>query len=164
MRRPVIGPDLLREDRSDAELPGRLECEDHAAGRWSCDQVDERLTVTALAMCREERAQLAGRDWILEDLELLDVGVAVPTALEAEVAVPESARGAEERLGPGGDRLAGRGVERRSNGGHAPSLRGRRRRSGRVVRGRTAHQGRYSTPLTDGIPDFAGRAVPIRSR
>ena len=77
------------------------------------------LAVAAAPVGREERAQLARRGRILEDRELLDVGVAVTAALEQEVAVAERAGAPEQRLGPGRDRVAGGGVEGRSNGGHA---------------------------------------------
>ena len=63
--------------------------------------------------CGEEPAQLAGRGRILEDLELLDVGVAVAAALEQEVALAERPRAAEQRLGPQRDGVPQRGVERR---------------------------------------------------
>ena len=78
-----------------------LEGEDDPAGRRTGDEVDERRSPSRpRPCCREEAAQLARRGRILEDLELLDVGVAVAPALEQEVALAEGARLAEQRLGP----------------------------------------------------------------
>ena len=47
---------------------------------------------------------------MLEDLELLEVAVPVPAALEPEVPVAERAGGAEERLDAGADRGASGGI------------------------------------------------------
>ena len=77
------------------------------------------------AVRREEAAQLARRGRILEDLELLDVGVAVATALEQEVALAERAGAAEQRLGPLSATACRRAASSAgSNGGHSRSLRG----------------------------------------
>ena len=95
LSRPVVGADLLGEDRPDAKLAGGLEGEDDPAGRGSGDEVDEEVSPSpSAAVGREEAAQLAGRGRILEDLELLDVRVAVATALEEEMALAERARAA----------------------------------------------------------------------
>ncbi len=96
-------------------------------------------------MGREVAAQLARRDRILEDLELLDVGVAVAAALEQEVALAERPGTPEQRLGPERDGVAQGRVECRSDGGHSSKS--------------TAY-GRYSTPFDDGRSGLAweGRA------
>ena len=83
-------------------------------------------------MGREEPAQLARRDRILEDLELLDVRVAMAAALEEEMAFTECAGAAEQGLGPESDRVPQRLVKRRSDGGHAASLRGLGAKGSRV--------------------------------
>ena len=87
-----------REDRAGAELAARLEREDHAAGRRSRDEVDV-VAPSSPGARRPERAQLARRRRVLEDLELLEVGVGVAAALEGEVAVAQGAARAEQRLG-----------------------------------------------------------------
>ena len=51
------------------------------------DQVDQNSPLATAAVVDEVRAQLARRDRILEDLELLDVRVAVSAALEQEMAL-----------------------------------------------------------------------------
>jgi hypothetical protein len=81
---------------------------------------------------REVAAQLTRRGRVLEDLELLDVGVTVASALEQEMALTERAGAAEQRLGPQGDRVAQGGVECRLHGGHWLSLRGVGREGRRV--------------------------------
>ena len=97
---------FLGEDAADAELPGRLEREDHAAGRWAGDEVHHRRAVRVAVAGRPEAAQLARGGRILQDEELLQVALGVLAALEQEVAFLERARTAEELLGPGGDRPA----------------------------------------------------------
>ena len=92
-------PDLLGEDRPKAELAGGLEGEDDAAGRRAGDHVDHRLAVAAADAGGPQAAQLAGRSGVLEDLELLDVGVAVAAALEQEMALAEGAGLPEDALG-----------------------------------------------------------------
>ena len=127
--RPVVVADLLGEEAADAELARRLEGQDDPAGRRAGDQVDESARRRARGRAsREEAAQLARRGRILEDLELLDVGVAVAAALEQEMALAERARAPEQRLGAERDGVAQRLVERRSDGGHGPeSTRAERR-------------------------------------
>ena len=109
-KRAIVAADLLGEDAADAELAGRLEGEDDAAGGRSGDEIDQQLTVSGAAVGGQERAQLARRRRILEDLELLDVGVAVASALEQEVPVAERSGLPEQRLGPDRDGLSDGGV------------------------------------------------------
>ena len=76
--------------------------------------------IAAAAVRREEPAQLARRGRILEDLELLDVGVAVAPALEQEVALAERPGAAEQRLGPERDGV--RAGRRRARVGRSSSV------------------------------------------
>ena len=64
-------------------------------------------------------AQLARRRRVLEHLELLEVAVAVAAALEQEVALAQGARSRRNSASVRARRCAGRGVERRSERGHA---------------------------------------------
>ena len=121
-------------------------------------EVDQRLAVEPATVGGEEAAQLARRDRILEDLELLDVRVAVTAALEQEVALAEGAGAAEQGLGPERDRVAQR--PRRAPVGRWSCPESTAARSMPPV----APYGRYSTPFDDGCAGFFGRAVPMRSR
>ena len=87
---------------------------------------------------REEAAQLARRRRILEDLELLDVGIAVAAGLEQKVALAKRARFTEEGLGPKGDRVPDGGIERRLDGRH-------RQKSTRAAAPRTAGSSRRTS-------------------
>ena len=120
----VVVADLLGEDRPNAELAGRLEREDDAAGRRPGDQVDHGLAVAAPDAGGQQAAQLAGRGRILEHLELLDVRVAVAAALEQEMPLAEGAGVPEDALGPQGDGAPGGVIEGGSNGRHGTSLEG----------------------------------------
>ena len=124
MHGAIVGSHFLREDAADAELPRRLEGQDDAAGRRTSNEVDQQVAVPAAPVVREEAAQLARRGRILQDLELLHVGVAVAPALEQEMTLTERTGAAEQRLGPKRDGVPEGGVERRSNGGHVSNLRG----------------------------------------
>ena len=84
----------------------------------SRDEVDERPAVPSPPVLGDEPAQLAGRGRILEDLELLDVGVAMAAALQLEVALAEGPGAPEDRFGPGGDRQPRGGGKGRTHGGH----------------------------------------------
>ena len=106
---------------ADAELAAGLEGEDDAAGRRAGDEVDERLAVAAARRAAAKNAaQLARRGRVLEDLELLDVGVAVAAALEQEVALAERPGRAEQRLGPERDGV--RAARRRARVGWSSSV------------------------------------------
>ena len=156
MSRPVVAADLLGEDAPDAELPRRLEGEDDAAGRRPGDEVDQRLAVEPATVRREEPAQLARRGRVLEDLELLDVRVAVTPALEQEVALAEGA-GARNSASVGA----------RSCGAALASSAGRTVVMPESTRAFDA-AGRALRPVFDALrrrpPAFFGSAVPIRSR
>ena len=119
---PSASPDLLGEDRPNAELAGRLEREDDPAGRRAGHHVDHGLAVAASHAGGPQAAQLAGRGRILEHLELLDVGVAVAAALEQEMALSKGAGVPEDALRAQGDRAPCCLVDGGSNRGHETSL------------------------------------------
>ena len=154
----VVAADLLGEDAPHAELSCRLEREDDPAGRRSGDEVDHRFAVESAPVRREVAAQLARRRRILEDLELLDVRVAVAAALEQEVALAERAGASEQRLGLERDGLAQGGVERGQDGGHAASVTGSTRRISR-----TASKPRSGVTISP-IPSSMHVATWTRSR
>ena len=114
----VVTADLLREDRPDPQLSAGLEGQDDAAGGRTGDQSDGRRPIVAAMRSGPEAAQLARCDRVLEDLELLEIGARVATALELEVTVAQGARSAEQQLGALGDRRPGGGLEGGSDGGH----------------------------------------------
>ena len=116
--RAVVGRDLLGEDRPRPQLAPGLEREDHAAGRRARDEVDVGRPVLAAVDPGPERAQLARRIGVLEDLELLEVGLAVAAALEHEVPLAERAAAAEQGLGALGDGAPCRIADRSSEGRH----------------------------------------------
>ena len=92
-----------------------------------------RFSPPALASVRREEAtQLARRRRILEDLELLDIGIAVAAGLEQKVALAKRARSTEQGLGAKGDRVPDGGIERGLDGRHRQSLRGLGAEDGRV--------------------------------
>ena len=95
---------LLREDAPHAQLARDLEGEEHAPGRRADHDVHGRAPVRVPDDVREIAADLDDRLGVLEHLELLEVAVAVATALEQEVAVPKRAGRAEQRLHARGDR------------------------------------------------------------
>ena len=131
--RAVVGPDLFGEDPPDAELAGRLEGEDHPAGRGAGDEVDRRRRRRRRGSRRPVAAQLARRGRILEDEELLDVALRVAAALELEVALGQGAGRPEQRLGAGRDRAPGGRSRAGLIGRHAPSLVARHPRSRPVL-------------------------------
>src|SRR5262249_45588392 len=110
---------------------------------------------------RPEGTQLARGGRVRQDRELLDIGVPMPAALELEMPLAKRAGRAEQGLGALRNRRTGGSLDGRLDGGHGASLRAV---GPSLRRGRPGAQGRYSTPFADGVDDFFGSAVPMRSR
>ena len=123
-----------------AQLAPRLEGEDHAPGRGAGDEVHVRGPVLPQV---EPTQKSTARSWPRDPG---GPGTSrgtrpVATALEDEVALPQRAAPAEQRLGALGDRPARGFVERASEGGHrgyskpsgSPWPRSRRFRQSRVA-------------------------------
>ena len=118
MRGVVVAADFLSEDAPDPKLARRLERQDDAAGRRPGDEVDEGRPVASPSVLGKEPAQLARRGRVLEDLELLEIGIPMAPALEQEVPLAERPGASEQRLRPEGGGVPQGGVKGGSNGGH----------------------------------------------
>jgi len=91
MGRAVVGADLFREQASHAELPRGLEGEDDPTGRGTGHEIDHRRAIVIADTRRPIPAEFAGGRRVGEHGELLDVRVAVPPALQLEMALTEGA-------------------------------------------------------------------------
>ncbi len=148
----VVAADLLGEDRPRPQLAAGLEGQDHArrsSGRRP-GRRRRRPPASRCAAAQKPHSSLVAGG-VLEDLELLEVGVRVAAALEQEMTVAEGAGAAEQLLGPVGDRRPRGVVDGGADGRHVGP---QSSRAARIESGRRAGSG----PVLDALRGRALRA------